>query len=289
MHAFALAVGLVWLYAIGGSSIPVAWSDAFADACPDVAAQLDSWVQRADAHNNRAGSVNTYDHAAVDAYNAEKAQLEAERAVLNPRVDACRAAAKVLTPKDPSGRLPLAKPSDAQRFAIDNARKRIPTGYQPQPARNGNRETVPRNAPERALYDVLRDGNPGRIPKDVRLAGKAAPQPGRSDPVYPDRKIGETTRGDAQVSPDHIVPLAELLKLPGFLKLTSDQMFMLSRLPLNYQWLSWTANKGKNSGSAERLLPEADRNWVGKQLHLQNQTRDQLQDIINNLVTANGG
>ncbi|OBC15360.1 hypothetical protein A5784_02770 [Mycobacterium sp. 852013-50091_SCH5140682] len=66
-------------------------------------------------------------------------------------------------------------------------------------------------------------------------------------------------------------------------------MFMLTRLPLNYQWLSWTANKAKNCGSAERLLPEADRNWVGKQLHLQNQTRDQLQDIINNLVKANGG
>ena len=140
-----------------------------------------------------------------------------------------------------------------------------------------------------AAYDALRGDNPGNVPKDVRLAGKVAPRVGAPDPVYPGQKIGETKTGDPKVSPDHIVPLAELIKLPGFLKLTSDQMFILSQLPLNYQWLSWTANTAKNSGSAARMLPKADRNWAGKQIQLQNETRNQLQDIIKNLVKANGG
>lgn len=286
--ALVLAVGLLWSSAIDGPVLSVARADTFDTICPDIAAQLASWTQRKDDHNNRSGGVNSYDHAAVAAYNAEKAQLEAERTALLPRVSACDAAANAVTPKDPSG-LQLAKPSSTQRLAIDNARKGIPAGYQPPPVRNGNRETVPKNAPERPLYDALRDDNPGNVPKDVRLAGKVAPRVGAPDPVYPGQKIGETKTGDPKVSPDHIVPLAELIKLPGFLKLTSDQMFILSRLPLNYQWLSWTANTAKNSGSAARMLPKADPNWAGKQIQLQNETRNQLQDIIKNLVKANGG
>ncbi|MEV0671309.1 hypothetical protein [Mycobacterium sp. NPDC050441] len=286
--ALALASGLLWASAIDGSVLPVARSNTFDTVCPDVATQLASWTQRADDHNNRSGSINTYDHAAVDAYNAEKAQLEAERSALMPRVDACDAAVAGLTPKDPAG-LQLANPTAAQRLAIDNARKGIPAGYQPPSVRKGNRETVPKNAPERPLYEALRGDNPGNVPKDVRLAGKAAPRAGAPDPVYPGQRIGETKAGDAKVSPDHIVPLAELIKLPGFLKLTSDQMLILSQLPLNYQWLSWTANTAKNSGSAARMLPKADPNWAGKQIQLQNETRNQLQDIINNLVKANGG
>ena len=38
-----------------------------------------------------------------------------------------------------------------------------------------------------------------------------------------------------------------------------------------------------------RMLPKADPNWAGKQIQLQNETRNQLQDIIKNLVKANGG
>lgn len=286
--ALVLAFGLVWTSAIAGPVLSVARADVYGQVCPDVAAQFASWKQRADDHNSRTGSVNTYDNSAVDAFNAEKVQLEAERTEFMPRLDACDAAITALTPKDPSG-LQLATPSAAQRLAIDNAKKGIPAGYQPPPARKGDREVVPRDAPERPLYDALRDGNPGNVPKDVSLAGKAAPQPGAPDPVYPGLRIGETKAGDAKVSPDHIVPLAELIKLPGFLKLTADQMYLLSQVPLNYQWLSWTANTAKNSASAARMLTKADGNWAGKQIQLQNETRNQLQDVINNLVKANGG
>ncbi|MGA5543212.1 hypothetical protein ACPCIR_15275 [Mycobacterium sp. NPDC051198] len=285
--ALVLAGGLMWVSVIAGPVLSVARADALHQVCPDPAAQLDAWLQRANDHNSRTGSVNAYDHAAVEVFNAEKAQLEADRSALMPRIDACDAAVEVLTPKDPSG-LQLATASAAQRLAVDNARKGIPAGYQPQSVRKGDRETVPKGAPERPLYEALRGDNPRSVPKDVRLAGAAAPPAGAPDPVYPGQKIGETPAGDAKVTPDHIVPLAELIKLPGFLKLTSDQMYLLSQAPLNYRWMSWTANAAENSGSAARILPEPDRNWAGKQMQLQNETRNQLRDIINNLVTANG-
>ncbi|WP_018602066.1 hypothetical protein [Mycobacterium sp. 155] len=113
-----------------GAVLPVARAVAFADLCPEVAAQFDAWSQRADDHNAPAGSVNTYDHAAVDAYNAEKAQLETERSALKPRVDACTDAAKVAELKDPGG-APLAKPSAEKKAAIDATKQQIPAGYQP--------------------------------------------------------------------------------------------------------------------------------------------------------------
>lgn len=283
-----LTAGLMVLSAVDLTMVPVARSDSNSMLCPGLMAEMESWIQRAESHRNRAGSVNTYDLAAVAAYNAESNQLDAERNALLPRVNACSAAMKAVTPKDPSS-LPVGKPSPTQRLAIDNARKAMPPDYQPRPVRSGNRELVPKSAPERGLYDALRYKNPGEIPKDSRLAGRSAPRPGDPDPAYPGRKIGEMRNGDPEVSPDHIVPLAEMIKLPVFLKLTPDQMFILSRVPLNYQWLSSTANMAKNSGNAARLLPEADRNWVGKQIRVQAETRARLQEIINNLVKANEG
>lgn len=287
LFALVFAAGLMWASVIAGPVLSVARADVSPQVCPDVAAQLTSWTQRVGDHNSRTSTVNTYDHAAVEVFNAEKGQLEAERTVLMPRVDSCAAATAVLTPKDPSG-LQLATASAAQRLAIDNARKGIPAGYQPPSVRKGDRETVPKDAPERPLYEALRGDNPRIVPKNVRLAGAAAPPAGGPDPAYPGQKIGETPAGDAKVVPDHIVPLAELVKLPGFLKLTSDQMYLLSQAPLNYQWISWTANTAENSDSAARMLPEPDRSWAGKQMQLQNETRNQLQDIVNNLVKANG-
>ncbi|OBB86581.1 hypothetical protein A5779_02680 [Mycolicibacterium peregrinum] len=281
------AAGLMWASVIAGPVLSVARADILHQVCPDPAAQLDAWIQRANDHNSRTGSVNAYDHAAVDVFNAEKVQLEADRSALMPRIDACDAAVAVLTPKDPSG-LQLATPTAAQRLAIDDARKGIPAGYQPPAVRKGDRETMPKDAPERPLYEALRGDSSRNVPKDIHLAGAAAPPAGAPDPAYPGQKIGETPAGDAKVVPDHIVPLAELIKLPGFLKLTSDQMYLLSQVPLNFQWMSWTANTAEYSGSAARMLPEADRSWAGKQIQLQNETRNQLQDIIDNLVRANG-
>src|SRR5689334_15427476 len=104
-----LASGLLWSPMIVGSVLPVAAADVFQQMCPDVAAQFASRKQRDDDHNHRAGSIDNYDNA-VDAFNAEKAQLEAERTEFMPRLDACDAVVAVVTPKDPSG-LQLATPT----------------------------------------------------------------------------------------------------------------------------------------------------------------------------------
>lgn len=282
------AAVLVCATAIGVIPPAVGHADPIETICPDVIAQLKAWKQKADNHNNRAGSVNTYSKSAVDSYNAEKAQLESERTALLPRVEACESAARAITSKDPLAP-PLAKPNPAQRDAIAAALTKIPPGYQPQPVRRGNREVIPDKAPERPLYEELRKGNPGSMPPDSRLAGKAAPKVNSSDPAFPARKIRAGRTGKSKVTPDHIVPLAELIKMRGFLKLTPEQIFAISRLPMNFQWLSWAANMGKNSGSAARLLPGADANWVGRQVQMQDETRSKLQEIIDDLVKANEG
>lgn len=71
----------------------------------------------------------------------------------------------------------------------------------------------------------------------------------------------------------------------GFMKLTPKNMYVVSRAPLNFQWLSKSANESKQSRSAAHVSG-ADPKWIRDQIALENETRKKLQDIIDQLLKS---
>jgi hypothetical protein len=65
--------------------------------------------------------------------------------------------------------------------------------------------------------------------------------------------IGRNASGGSAVSPDHIVPLAEIVNMPGFTRLSPQNMDVVTRAPVNFPWLSWPANLSKQSRSVAAM------------------------------------
>jgi hypothetical protein len=139
------------------------------------------------------------------------------------------------------------------------------------------------------LYSALRAGNPGNL-GNASLQGIPRPQANTPDPAFQSslgRTIGTNAAGASQVSPDHIVPLTELIQMPGFLRLTPQNMYVVASAPRNLQWLSYGANLSKLSRSAA-FISGVNARWLANQAILELQTRTRLQDTINTLLRAQG-
>ncbi|UQA96890.1 hypothetical protein [Streptomyces halobius] len=225
--------------------------------------------------------------AAAAAYNAEKASLEARRATVVAQLRACYQAMRALEDED-SGPLGLKAPTRRKLSDLEQAKKPVSSNWTaPPPPPNGKNWQVPKNSPIRQVYEVIRKGNPGRV-GDIRLRGVARPQATDRDTAYPaasGRTIGSYNSGKPKVSPDHIVPLAELVQMRGFMKLTPRNMYVVARAPLNFQWLSKAANESKKSRSAA-YVSGADPRWIREQVGLENETRKKLQEIIDQLLKS---
>lgn len=290
-RALALLLAL-FCALVGVGSVPLlsaARADPVDDVCPDLDAALASWRQRADAHNNAPHVFNQYQQAQKQAYNAEKARLEQEQTQLQSRLRACESAAEAIVPNDSSGPPLKTTAPPGVRDALRRAQAAIPPNWRPPARVPGQKAEVPKDSPLRPVYDAVRAGNPGAASKlgDVSLQGQPRPRPGDPDPAYPGTTIRKGANGP-EVSGDHIVPLAELVQMPGFTRLTPDQMYMLSRTPANLQWLSWSANQAKGAGSAAALVPKVDAGWAAAQGRLEERTRATLQDAINKLIAGQG-
>ncbi|GIF09883.1 hypothetical protein [Actinoplanes siamensis] len=182
---------------------------------------------------------------------------------------------------------PLNPPSADKRQEIAEAVKKIPASWQPSPQpapQIGWR--VPRTSPTRPLYDALRSGNPGEL-GNVRLQGQTRPRIGDPDPAYPGRTIGSRAGGGSAVTPDHIIPIAEIINMKGFTKLNPDSMYAVTRAPLNYQWLSFSSNLSKSSRSVAAMT-KVDPAWQAEQVALEKSIRPQLQELIQKLLKSQG-
>jgi hypothetical protein len=291
----ALSTATLWLLVVltlvvgAVASVPIASADPSDEVCPGLSAAWDSWSKRADAHNAAPHTFSPSQQAQFDAYNAEKRQLEAERDALNGRQTACDSATKALVPQTPGGPPVKTQAPPTKRAALVKAINDIPSGWQPPVRIPGQRATVPNESPVRPIYDTLRSGNPksARELGDVLLQGQPRPKPGDADPAYDGGTI-QGKAGQPKVSADHIIPLSELVQMPGFTHLTPDQMYLLANTPMNLQWLSWRANQSKGSGAAADLLPKVTEAWAQSQQQLEDSTRTALIDIINKLNAANG-
>lgn len=259
------------------------------DLCAQQLAAVRSLEAQIEAHNSEPHEFVLPDQQAqLSAYDAEAEALNARKAPVLAQLQDCIDAMQSL--QDAAGSpLGLAKPPADVQAALEQAKSQLPKNWSPPPPPPGNQNWKARGTPVGPLFDALRKDNPGEI-GDIELQGAARPKIGDPDPAYPagsGKLIGTNADGGSKVSPDHIIPLSQLVNLPGFTELTPEQMYALSRSPLNLQWMSASANLSKQSRSAA-LVSGADPQWVESQQALEQQTLQQLQDVIAKLVKLQG-
>lgn len=262
--------------------------------CQTQHAALLTIKQQIDAHNARPHRFRLPAQAApAAAYDAEAAQLNTAQQTALESLDIClRNAAQAralaaLAGVDPDGPpMPTTAPTNT-RQKLEDARRNIPSNWTPPPPPPAGKPwRVDKSSPLRPVYDVLRDRNPAAI-GDVPLRGVPRPRADDPDPAFPGSTIGRRPKGSVNVSPDHIVPLAELVQMPGFTLLSPDNMYAVANAPLNLQWMSGTANLQKTSRSAADILG-ADPQWKATQGELENEVRGRLQALIAFLVFSQG-
>ena len=290
----ALATFLVSVIVfVCGPLVPVA--DASPGLCDAEIAALQSVDQRIDAHNARPHSFLLPDQAAAsNAYDAEARQLNSEDAEALAAAKRCQAVAeKVSPPGGPTVRLP--DPASSGMRNLEDAIGRIPSGWSapmPVPRAPNSGVVVPRDSPIRSVYDAVRKMSPPKPSEigDVPLQGASRPRVGDPDPAFPPgsgRTIGTNKDGGPRVSPDHIVPLAELVQLPGFSQLTATNMMAVANSPANLQWLSNAANTTKFSRSGVAIKP-FDPAFTIAQHALEDNARAGLTRLIRDLLSLQG-
>ncbi|QCB94771.1 hypothetical protein [Cellulomonas shaoxiangyii] len=254
--------------------------------CPAQAAAVESVTARIAAHNAAPSTFEIPAQAALAAaYDAEAAQLNAEATVVDANFAACVAAMGALT--DARAGSPAIKPPPAEVEAdLRAAAASVPAGWTPPPPPPpGKLWRVLPNSPVRGLYDALRRNNPPEL-GSATLQGSPRPAVGAPDPAYP-AGLGQVfrtnARGGSAASPDHVLPLAELVQMPGFARLSPTSMYVLARAPLNFQWLSFKANTSKSSRSVAGMSG-VDPAWQSQQVTLEQQLRARVQSIIDELL-----
>lgn len=265
-------------------------------AADGLRAQVESIKSRIAAHNSQ--PVNRYDAGAVNAYNAEAAQLNAERDAINAqilaagqRVSKCNTAARQLETAGP----PMNPLTQADKQALTNANANVPKGWTPPttlPQRPNGNVYVPKDSPVRPHFDIMDKRQTPLFPyPNIQLQGKSMPTPTQINEAT-GQPYGEVTRGprkgQAAVSPDHIVPKAEIMQMPRFTELTPDQQWAIVNSPSNLAWVGTRTNFKKGSrdvAAMSGVKPE----WQAKYKQLQDDKRREIQDLINQFADSNAG
>ncbi|MBJ7287759.1 hypothetical protein [Williamsia sp.] len=281
----AVATVIVFLLGVPAQSAFAA-PDPAADICRVPIAQADADAARRDAHNARPHLFEIpAQQAASNAYDAEAAEINADLARDREALRQCDETVRRLLDAGKSTYTPDtgSKGAQAQIARIAALPTVSSTWVPPSPPAAPRRMTVPKDSPIRGVYDILRDENPGDL-GDPTFQGEPKPSVGDPDPAFGGQTIREVN-GLPDVAADHIVPLAELVQLPGFSRLTPENQWLVAHAPLNFQWMSRRANTAKNSGYAGRIK-NADPKWVEEQDELQRTTRATLLELIATLIAA---
>ncbi|MFG1797643.1 hypothetical protein [Nocardia sp. NPDC049149] len=225
------------------------------------------------------------EQAAYDAYNVEANAVNQQLATAKANLRRCLDVLQRIV--DPGL---LAQVTPRQIDKTTTAKNQVPQGYTlPYPAGGKQGYAVPKQSPARELYDVVRKISPPRKTKVTGpLQGQQRPAVGDHDPAYPGGRVGKDAKGGSAVSLDHVVSLAELFHMPGFLALSPENMIMVANTAVGLQWLTFTANRAKQSRSAGDILG-TDPNWQAAQVALENQVRSQLLRLIQDLLELQGG
>lgn len=282
---FSIVISLLVSLLVALSLVAPA-TQAADDPCAAQTAALEQIHSRVEAHN---GEPHTFlipeEQAAYNAYNAEADQLNAAQAKAHSELKGCEETLGALADQEQSS-APLKRPTSYTRDKLNRIKDKIAPDFQPykNPGTAGYWRVPPQL---RELYDALQSDNPGDNIGSPKFQGQDRPNVGDLDPARPNDPIPGLPENPnvPAVTADHIVPLAELINLPGFTRLSADEMYMLSRAPLNFQWLSRATNFAKSSrdvGFIENLDPA----WIEDQQALHDTVRSQLEEIIRKLLAS---
>ena len=256
------------------------------DPCASQQAALDQVHAQIDAHNAEPHTFIVPDQqAAADAYDAEAAELDAAQTAAMEALQTCQDTLGALADAGPNS-APLKSPSPYMRDLINKLRNQLPSNVRQYTSPDADGYwRIPKGA--RPLYLKLRQDNPGKSFGAPSLQGQPRPNIGDPDPIHPGQTIiGKTSDPTVPaVTADHIVPIAEIMNMPGFLELDADNMYLVTRAPVNFQWMSQADNLVKSSGSAA-LIEDADPTWLAQQLTLHDEVKDQLAQIIQKLLAG---
>lgn len=293
LRARRLAASLVLALALAfGGAVPADAARTTPDAlCQEQQQALESVQERIDQHNAEPHVFTVPDQQAqLEEYDAEADQLNTEHEAAKSRLEDCTGAMQKLEDASNGGAGLWAPTPDKINQIQDAANKVDPDRKPGKPDANGYWR-VPPNDSARSLYNALRSDNPPPGIGNTPLQGTARPNLGDRDPAYPPGSgatIGPNRSGTGPgVSADHIVPLAEVMNMPGFMKLTPQNMYVVTRAPVNFQWLSTRANYSKSSRSAADITG-VDPSWSKGAVALEDSSRQQLQDLIQQLLRSQG-
>ncbi|MFE9204268.1 hypothetical protein [Micromonospora sp. NPDC007230] len=281
--AYLLVLALTCLFLVVPSN---AASASPADLCVEPLADMQAVMGKIEAHNAKPRLFELpRQRAAYNAYNAEARHLNREKTKALSRLRNCVKAMKTLE-DTAAGSPELGIPKTPTLKNIEDAIKKVPAGWRPPPPPvRGNHWRVPPGL--KPIYDVLRPVSPPRF-GNVPLRGQPRPAINAPDPAYPPGsgyRIGRLPGGRSKVTPDHIIPLTEIMQMPGFLRLTPRNMYHLVNARVNLQWLSKKANDSKSSRSVAGMTG-VDPAWQASQVLLEDKVRRILQDAINTLLKS---
>ncbi|WP_064935601.1 hypothetical protein [Mycolicibacterium peregrinum] len=279
------ALAAAVLIASGGAAS--AHADPLADSCPIQVSASQAVEAKIDSHNAIPHHfIVPRQQAEANAYDEEAARLNAEKDAANANLASCAAATSRLAAGGKI-RVPLATTVQKMKQAQDRLGQQKPPVL---PNIRGNAKTAVWE-PGRELYDALRNTSPDQEALgDIPLQGEGWPEAGSPDPAYPSGSgmmIGTNDNGTPKVEPDHIVPLARLFYIPGFIKLPPQYMYQVAHSPLNMQWLSRKANRSKQAGEAA-VVTGADPDWIDKQQELELATVAELTEITKQILDSLG-
>ncbi|WBB71266.1 hypothetical protein O7602_16010 [Micromonospora sp. WMMD1128] len=257
-----------------------------ADLCTEPLNATTLLKARIDAHNAQPHQFELpKQQAAFAAYNAEAHRLNLEKTRILARLENCVAAMKALE-DTAAGSPPLTPPQARTVRKIQAALDQVPANWQRGPRPSPQEYwRVPDGL--RPLYDTLRGVSPpGSFrTRNVPLRGQPRPAAGSPDPAYPGKTIGQRANTYSDVSPDHIVPLAEIVQMPSFLKLRPENMYQVANARMNLQWMSSPANDAKSSRSVAGMSG-VDPVWQQNQIQLEIQVRRELRKAIDTLLKS---
>ncbi|WP_406277225.1 hypothetical protein [Embleya sp. NBC_00896] len=295
LRRFLASLALTVPLALGGVAGPAVAARSTPDElCAAQKAARESLEAQISQHNAQPHTFTLpNEQAAYAVYNAEADQLNGQRdAVAQQLLDCLLAMQKLADPGN--GGAGLYAPSKGVIDELTKAIAGLPADWKaPAGPDSKGYWRVPKTDKARPLFDTLRKDNPPDV-GDVKFQGAARPKVGDVDPAYPagsQRVIGPSKNGAGPgVSADHIVPLAEIISMPGFTKLTPQNMYAITRAPINFQWLSYAANYSKSSRSAAAITG-VDPAWAAQATQLEIQARQDLRDLIQQLLKTqlNGG
>lgn len=280
---------------MGGASPVEATSLHYKADCTDIDAETGALSARISAHN--ASPPARTNAAAVAAYNARAGALNAQRALLSARLQACTEAFAQVQSNHPLGKVVTPSSNALSKIEtavgrLTSAQKRAGSRWNPEtydflkygrgkPSMTTRADRKPVALPSsiRAVYRAL-DATRPTIPRTAYLQGVKAPAIGSADPAYPGRTINS-------VAFDHIIPLRRLVTFRDFLKLTPRNMYLVANSPANSQWLSGAANSSKQSGSSY-FISGADRAWLQAQAKLRDKAAKEVQELIKALLKSQG-